>query len=113
MLYHYESENDRRLFAVYRPTPHTIALLNVAGLVAIQAMALAHSFYHPVLDSAEHECTVCVHGNTLDFVVPTSATVPITERVTQRGARLIPHRIALVRPASGHIRGPPFVLSGT
>lgn len=35
----------------------------LAGLLLVQALAVAHAFDHPPVGQGDHQCAVCLHGH--------------------------------------------------
>ena len=53
-----------------------IALL-LAGLLLLQALAVAHAFDHPAAGQAGHQCVACLHGHGGGFAPPAEAPATI------------------------------------
>lgn len=67
--------------------------LLITALLAVQLLAAAHAFEHPVIGHADHACVVCTQGGGLDIVPPAGAATAALS-VTQG----IPIPAALLRP---------------
>lgn len=81
--------------------------LLLVGLLAVQALPVAHAFGHPVLEHADHVCMICTHGQTADDMLPTAAVA----MPTWHGAAFVPEMVvpAALQPAPrpSRIRDPP------
>lgn len=72
----------------------------LAGLLLLQALAVAHAFDHPVGQHADHECVACPHGHGGAAIPPTAADT------TPAPAAQDHTRAAQVRPpATAPVRG--------
>lgn len=81
--------------------------LFVAGLLALQALAVTHAFDHPALDEPGHDCVVCTHGHGPEPGPP--AAPPALPAIPGHGNQSLPrHQTAVTRDApTPRSRGPP------
>jgi hypothetical protein len=62
-----------------------IAVL-LAGLLFLQALAVAHAFDHPAAGHADHQCIACLHGHGNGFAPAADAPATVTPATHEHAA---------------------------
>lgn len=84
--------------------------LLLAGLLAVQALPIAHAFEHPLLADAGHDCYLCAHGYTAHYPLPSPVTVAVQS--WERAPRIVERPVDKVTkptPPSYRSRAPPLI----
>lgn len=81
--------------------------LMLAGLLLLQALAVAHAFDHPVGQHTDHECVACPHGHG-GGALPSAETGTALTAPAHGPERAADTRPPAAAPARGyHSRAPP------
>ncbi|MES1945283.1 hypothetical protein PC39_14237 [Salinisphaera sp. PC39] len=91
---------------MFRSRRHLSVLL--AGLLLLQALAVAHAFDHPVGQHADHDCVACPHGHG-GGALPSAETGTALTAPAHGPERAVDTRPPAVSPARGYrSRAPPL-----